>query len=176
MASKGTTTADCGEKNRRPCKRFEGNCFNCGRKSHRAEDCRSAEKKIEQSGDAAADKKGGGWGKCHVCEYEEHFARKPYGLHRSLDHRTCDFEKRGAEKGAMLTKINVPANYEVGLVAAIIGAAPGDGEEEWDSDSGASFHMPHTQVGMTAHKKAPAGTTVEVADGTILPEDGVRDS
>ena len=25
---------------------------------------------------------------------------------------------------------------------------------------------------MTAYKKAPAGTTVEVADGTILPVDG----
>ena len=34
-------------------------------------------------------------------------------------------------------------------------------KEEWDSDSGAS-----------AYKKAPAGTTVEVPDGTILPVDG----
>ena len=37
-ASKGITTADRGEKNRRPRNRFEGNCFNCGRKGHRAED------------------------------------------------------------------------------------------------------------------------------------------
>ena len=32
--------------------------------------------------------------------------------------------------------------------------------------------MPHTQAGMTAYKKAPAETTVEVADGTILLIDG----
>ena len=44
----------------------------------------------------------------------------------------------------MLAKINMPANSEVGLVAAMIGAACGDGKEEWCSDSGASFHMSHT--------------------------------
>ena len=59
-ASKGTTTVDCGEKNRRSRNRFEGNCFNCGRKGHRAENCRSKKKKIEKSEDAPADKKGGG--------------------------------------------------------------------------------------------------------------------
>ena len=32
--------------------------------------------------------------------------------------------------------------------------------------------MSHTQAGMTAYKKAPAGTTFDVADGTILPLDG----
>ena len=69
----------------------------------------------------------------------------------------------------MLPKINVPANPKVGLVAATIGAAREDGKEECDLDSGASFH---TQNGMTAYKRAPAGTTVEVADGTILPVDG----
>ena len=66
--SKGTTTVDSGEKKRRPRNRFEGNCFNCGRECHRAEDCRSA-KKIEKLGDAAADNKGGGRGKCYVCMY-----------------------------------------------------------------------------------------------------------
>ena len=59
----------------------------------------------------------------------------------------------------------------VGLVAATIGAACGDGKEEWDSNSGAAFHMSHTQTGMTAYKKVPVGTTVEVADGTLLPVD-----
>ena len=34
--------------------------------------------------------------------------------------------------------------------------------------------MSHTQAGITAYKKAPAGTTVEVADGTNLPVDGFR--
>ena len=72
----------------------------------------------------------------------------------------------------MLAKIYVPANAEVRLVATTTGAARGDGKEEWGSNSGASLHMPHTQARMTAYKTAPAGTTVEVADGTILPVDG----
>ena len=71
-----------------------------------------------------------------------------------------------------MSKINMPANAEVGLVAATTGAARGHGKEEWDSDSGASFHRSHIQDGMTAYKKAPAGTTIEVTDGTILPVDG----
>ena len=72
----------------------------------------------------------------------------------------------------MLAKISVPANSEVRLEAAKIGAARGDGKEECDSASGASFHMSHTRAGITAYKKAPAGTTVEIADETILPGDG----
>ena len=67
----------------------------------------------------------------------------------------------------------MPANAEVGPVTATTGAAHGDGKEGWDSNSGASFNMFHTQAGMTAYKKAPAGTTVEVAGGTILPVDGL---
>ena len=48
LASGSTTTAESGEKKRRPrSNRLEGSCFNCGRKSHRAENCRSAKKKIE---------------------------------------------------------------------------------------------------------------------------------
>ena len=72
----------------------------------------------------------------------------------------------------MVPKIIVPASSKEGLVAATIGAARGDGKEECDSDSGASLHMPHTQNGRTAYKKASTGTTVEVADGPILPVDG----
>ena len=72
----------------------------------------------------------------------------------------------------MLAKIKVPENAQVRLVAARTGAARGDGKEKWDSDSGASFHMSHTQAGMTAYKKTPTGTITEVADGTILPVDG----
>ena len=41
-----------GEKRRRPRNRFEGSCLNCGREGRRAEDCRSAKKKIEKPGDA----------------------------------------------------------------------------------------------------------------------------
>ena len=89
----------------------------------------SAKKKIETSGDIA-DKKGGGWGKCYVCGSKEHFAHKHCGLYRHLEHRTHDHEERGAERGAMLAKINVPANSEVGLIAATIGAACGDEKEE----------------------------------------------
>ena len=46
-ASKGITTEDRGEKQKRSRNRFEGNCFNCGRKDHRAEDCRSVKKNQE---------------------------------------------------------------------------------------------------------------------------------
>ena len=72
----------------------------------------------------------------------------------------------------MLAKVNVPANTEVGLVAATTGVARGDGKHDWDSDSDASFHMSHTQTGMNAYNQAPVGTTVEVAGGTVLPVDG----
>ena len=168
--SKGTTTADRGEKNKRPRNRVEGNYFNCGRKGHRV--CRSVKKKIKKSGDAATGKKSGVWVKCYVCGREEHFEHRHCGFFRSLEHRTRGCEERGAEKGAILAKINVLANSEVGLVAATVRKARGDGKEEWDSDSGASFLMSPTQAGMTAYKKAPAGMTGEVADGTILPVDG----
>ncbi|CAN0213579.1 unnamed protein product, partial [Ascophyllum nodosum] len=90
---------------------FDGNCFNCGKKGHRARDCRSA-KKSEISGAA------------------------------------------------------------VRAMAAMVGTARGDKKEEWESDSGATFHMSHTRAGMSAYKKASLGTTVEIANGNILPVDG----
>ena len=44
-ASKGTVTANCGKRNnRRSHRKFDGNCFNCGKKGHRAGDCRRAKK------------------------------------------------------------------------------------------------------------------------------------
>ena len=49
-ASKGTVTANRGEgKNRKLHHKFDGNCFKCGKKGHRAGDCRSAKKKSEKS-------------------------------------------------------------------------------------------------------------------------------
>ena len=72
----------------------------------------------------------------------------------------------------MLAKMTVPANADVRLIAATIEEARGDGKEEWDSYSGASFHISHTQAGMVAYNKTPAGTTAEVVDGTIFPVDG----
>ena len=72
----------------------------------------------------------------------------------------------------MLAKLTVPAAPEVRAVAAMVGAARGDREEEWESDSGATSHMSHTRAGMSAYKKASPGTTVEIADGNILPVDG----
>ena len=74
----------------------------------------------------------------------------------------------------MLAKIHVPAIAEVGLVAATTGAARGNGKEGWDSDSGASLQISHTQAGKTAYKKALAETTDECADGVILPAEGSR--
>ena len=167
--SKGTTTADRGkENNTRLRNKFEGNCFICGKKSHRAEECRSA-KKSENSGDAAADRKGGGKGKCYVYGSEDHLAHKNYGLCKSLEHRTRECEEREAEKGTMLAKLNVPAISEVGPMAEMMGAARVGSEEECESDSGPAFHMPHTRAGMTAYKKASPRTTAQVADGNILP-------
>ena len=44
-ASKGTVTANREKgKNRRPHHKFDGSCFNCGKKGHRAGDCRSAKR------------------------------------------------------------------------------------------------------------------------------------
>ena len=82
-----------------------------------------------------------------------------------------DGEERGAEKGAILAKPTVPAVPEVRAVATMVGAACGDRKEEWNSDSGATFHMSHTRAGMSAYKKASPGTTVKIADGNILPVD-----
>ena len=49
-ASKGTVTANRGKgKNRKLHHKFDGNCFNCGKKGHRAGDCRSAKKKSEST-------------------------------------------------------------------------------------------------------------------------------
>ena len=62
-ASGSTISSDRGEK-KRPRNRFEGNCFNGGRKGRRAEDCRGAKKKIKKIVGAPADKKDGGRGKC----------------------------------------------------------------------------------------------------------------
>ena len=53
----------------------------------------------------------------------------------------------------------------------MVGAARGDRKEECESDSGATLHMPYTLAGMSAYKKASPGTTVEIADGNILPVD-----
>ena len=68
--------------------------------------------------------------------------------------------------------MNVPANSEVGLVAAMVEAAHGDSKDEQDSDSGATFHRSHARTGMIAYKTASPGTSVEVANGTILSVDG----
>ena len=72
----------------------------------------------------------------------------------------------------MLAKLTVPGVPEVRTVAAMVGAARNDRKEEWESNSGATFHMSHTSAGMCAYKKASLGTNVEIADGNILPVDG----
>ena len=167
-ASKDTITANRGKgKNRRPHHKFDVNCFNRGKKGHRAGDYRS-EKKSEKYG-AADDKKGGSSSRCYLCGSEEHLVHRHCVLCKSFEHRTRDCEERGAEKGAML-----PAVPEVRAVAAMVGAARGDRKEEWESDSGATFHMWHTRAGMPAYKKASQGTTVEIVDGNVLPVDGFR--
>ena len=172
-ASRGTVTANRENgKNRRLCNKFEGKCFNCGKKGHRAVDCRSTKKKSEKSGAAVERKEGGGGGRCYVCESVEHLAHKHCRLCRSLEHRTRDCEERGAEKGAMLAKLTAPAVPEVRAAAAMVGTARSDEKEEWESDSGATFHMSHTRAGMSDYKKASPGTNIEIADGNTLPVDG----
>ena len=172
LVSKGTVTANRGKgKNRRPHHKFDGNCFNCGKEGHHAGNCRSA-KKSEKYGAADDKKKGGGSGRCYICGSEEHLAHRHCGLCKSLEHRTRDCEERGAEKGSILAKLTVPAVPGVRSVAAMMGVARGDRKEEWESDSGATFHMSHACAGMSAYKKASPGTTVEIADGNILPVDG----
>ena len=75
-ASKGAVTANRGKgKNRRPHHKFDGNCFNCGEKGHRAGDCRSA-RKSEKSGAVNDKKKGSGSGRCYICGSEEHLAHR----------------------------------------------------------------------------------------------------
>ena len=171
-ASKGTVTTNRGEgEDRRAHHKFDGNCFNYRKKGHRAGDCRSA-KQGEKSGAADDKKKGGGSGRCYICGSEEHLAHRHCGLCKSLEHRTQDCKERGAEEGAMLAKLTVPAVLEVRAVAAMVAAARGDRKGEWESYSGATFHMSHTRAGMSAYKKALPGTTVEIADGNILPVDG----
>ena len=160
-ASKGTVTANRGKgKNRRLHHKFDGNCFNCGKKGRRAGDCRSAKKKSEKSGAADDKKEGSGSGRYYICGSEEHLARRHCGLCKSLEHRRRDCEERGAQKGAMLAKLTVPAVPEVRAVAAMVGTVRGDRKEGWESDSGATFHVSHTRAGMSAYKKASPGTNV----------------
>ena len=131
LASEGAVSANRGKgKNRRLHHKFDGNCFNCGRKGHRAGDCRSA-KKSEQSGAADDKKEGGGSGRYYICGNEEHFAHRHCGLCKSLEHRTRDCEECGAEKGEMLAKRTEPAVPEVRAVAemAMVRAARGDRKE-----------------------------------------------
>ena len=171
-ASKGIVTANRGkEKNRRLHHKFDGNCFSCGKKGHRAGDCRSANKKSEKSGAADDKKEGGGSGRCYICGSEEHLAHRHCGLYKSFEHQTRECEEHGAEKGATLAKLTLPAVPKVRAVAAMVGTARGDRKEEWESDSGATIHTSHTRAGMSANKKASPGTNVEIADGNVLPVD-----
>ena len=46
----------------------------------------------------------------------------------------------------MLANLTVPAVSAVRAVAAMVGVARSDRKEEWESDSGAIFHMSHTLI------------------------------
>ena len=109
-------------------------------KSREGEEQETADDKEESSGS----------GRCYICGTEERLAHRHCGLCKRLEHRTRDCENRGAEKGAMLAKLTVPAVPEVRVVAAMVGTARGDRKQGWESDSGATFHMSHTRAGMSA--------------------------
>lgn len=135
-------------------------------------DCKSATNK--KSGAADNDKKGGSSSRCHICGSEKHLAHMNSDLCKIFEHRTRDCEECGAEKGAILAKLNVPVRSEDGEIAAMVGTARSDRKEKWESDSGVTFHVSHTRHGMLNYNKASPGTTVEVADGYDLPVDGFR--
>ena len=171
--SKGAVTANRGKgKNGKLFHKFDGNCFNCGKKGHRAGDCRNPKNKSEKYGAADDKKEGGGSGRCFICGSEEHLAHRHCRLCKSLEHRTRDCGERGAEKGATLGKLSVPVVPEVRPVAAMVGAARSDRKEEWESDSGATFHMSHTRAGMSAYRKVSLGRNGKIADGNTLSVDG----
>ena len=99
-ASKGAVTANR-EKgtDRRLYHKFDGDCFNCGKKGQRAGDCRSAKKNNSEKFGAGDDRKGGGGsGRCYISGSEEHLAHRHCGLCKRLEHRTRDCEERGAER------------------------------------------------------------------------------
>ena len=97
-ASKDTVTANRGKrKNRRLYHKFDSNCFNCGKRGHRAGDCRSA-KESEKSRAADDKKKGGGSGRCYICGSKEHLAHRNGGLCKILEHRTRDVRSAELKK------------------------------------------------------------------------------
>ena len=72
-----------------------------------------------------------------------------------------------------MTKLNVAENFEVGPIAVMMAAARGGSKEKWELYVCAAFHMPHTHAGMAEYKKVFSWTAFEVADGNILPVDGL---
>ena len=74
-------------KSRSPPHKLYGNCFNCGKKGHRAGDYRTT-KKSEKFGAADDKKKGGDGRKCYICGSEKLLAHRHCGLCKSLEHRT----------------------------------------------------------------------------------------
>ena len=76
----------------------------------------------------------------------------------------------------MLAKLTVPAVSEVRAVAAMEGAARGDGKEEWRSDSGATFHMLDTRAEIYAYKKASPGRLLRSPTVTFYRWTGSEES
>ena len=129
-ASKGTVTTNRGiGKNWRPHHKIDGNCFNCGKKDRRAGDCRSAKKSENPDLPTTSRRAVTAVGATSA------------GVRRTLRTGTVVFaralstgrdrEERGAEQGAMLAKLTMPAVPKVRAVAAMVGAAHGDRKEEW---------------------------------------------
>lgn len=91
---------------------------------------RSPREKSENPGASDDDKKEERSGRSHIRGNEEHLARRHCRLWERLEHQTRDYEEREADRGAMLAKLNVPGNSEVGTMAERVGATRGDRKME----------------------------------------------
>ena len=91
-----------------------------------------------------------------------------------VKHWTHECEERGADKGMMLAKLNVPAYSKVGPKVVMMRAARKGSKEECESDSGATFHLSmevsrpgptgyNDQAGMDGCHREYAGTFTEPA-------------
>lgn len=67
----------------------------------------------------------------------------------------------------MLAKLNVPANSEVGAMAAMVEAARSDIKADWESHFVVTFHIPYTRAGISDYKTASPGRPLRLLTVTF---------